>query len=89
MKTFAILILALFITAITTITTIATNTMIRSAQASSENMVVAMSGCCKESDGGDWFNIHRDFDRCVEDNAEADGDDVFAPEGEFWWDARC
>ena len=58
------------------------------AQGTPQPTVVAISGCCKHREGGAWVNIGRDFDQCSDLNAD-EGDDIFAPEGNVWWDSRC
>lgn len=49
---------------------------------------VAVSGCCKQKVGENWRQITETFESCKTLN-EADGDNVFAPTGTYWWDASC
>ena len=48
----------------------------------------AVSGCCKQKVGDNWRRIGDDFEQCKALN-EADGDNVFEPTGNYWWDAGC
>ncbi len=55
------------------------------------SFVVAQSGCCKQLDrqGGYWRIIGYDFGQCSALNSEWDGDDIYQPQGNYWWDAAC
>jgi hypothetical protein len=49
---------------------------------------VAASGCCKQKVGNNWHRINETFENCKSLN-EADGDNVFEPTGNYWWDVSC
>jgi hypothetical protein len=51
---------------------------------------IAVSGCCKQRVGAKWRRIDDNFEQCKRRNDNRDqGDDIFAPVGEIWWDVGC
>ena len=59
--------------------------------ASTNKELLAVSGCCKERKSTDdpWRKTRRNLDSCKKLNDEKDKDNVFNPNGLFWWDIAC
>ena len=48
--------------------------------------VLAVSGVCKKKVGNYWRRTDETFESCKQLNQKVDGDNVFDPTGDYWWD---